>query len=89
MQDYLPHPSQLHQPFVCHVCHFSALDNSGLLQHLSVSPHCSMSAADGCPSICINDDFNDNAMLDDDSLVGISAHGYKSNASDLVGVSRA
>ena len=29
------------QHFVCHVCHFHALDASGLLQHASVSTHCS------------------------------------------------
>jgi hypothetical protein len=70
---------------------FSSLDNSGLLQqHLSVSPHCSMLG-----SMCINDlpedndDYNNNVMLDDYSLVGISAHGYNSNAPDLVGVSHA
>jgi hypothetical protein len=36
-----------------------------------------------------NDDYNNNVMLDDDSLVGISAHGYNSDAPDFVGVSRA
>jgi hypothetical protein len=34
-----------------------------------------------------NDDDNNKVILDDDSLVGISAHGYESDAPDLVGVS--
>jgi hypothetical protein len=34
-------PQQL---LVCRVCHFHALDGSGLLQHLSNSTHCSSSA---------------------------------------------
>ena len=54
------------QPFVCRLCHFSALDASGLLQHLSVSPHCSMSASlfpptphesvDSSPPLDVNND---------------------------------
>ena len=41
-RDHPPHLLQPpHPPFVCRVCHFSSLDNSGLLQHLSVSQHCS------------------------------------------------
>ena len=40
----LENPSlQLHQPFVCHVCPFLALDSHGLLQHLSICTNCSMS----------------------------------------------
>ena len=42
-------PLQPPQPFVCGVCHFSALDASGLRQHLSVSPHCSMSVRFSSP----------------------------------------
>ena len=62
------------------------LDNSGLLQHLSVSQHCSGMLG----SMCINDlgdndDSNNNVLLDiDDSSMGSSDHGYTSNGPDLV-----
>ena len=90
-RDHPPHLSQPpHPPFVCHVCHFSSLDNSGLLQHLAVSQHCSTMMG----STCINDvgekdDSDTNVLLDvDDASMGSSDHGHTSDGPDLVSRAR-
>jgi len=85
-RDHPPHLSQPpHPPFVCRVCHFSSLDNSGLLQHLSVSQHCSMLGSMCINDLGDNDDSNNNVLLDidDDSSMGSSAHGYTSDGPDF------
>jgi hypothetical protein len=66
------------QPYVCRICHFPALDSTGLLQHLSVSPYCSRMSeplipptlpehvAGLPPSI---DFHNDDAIIDDNDNI--------------------
>jgi hypothetical protein len=68
---------------VCHICHFLALNSTGLLQHLSVSPHCSWmwgpfisptpdEPIDSSPPMDLDNDYmdkfiNQNCMADEDS----------------------
>jgi hypothetical protein len=84
-----------HQPFVCRVCHFLALDSSGLLQHLSDSLQCSVSLrfiptgnpsenGDGLPSVnTILNDVDEEEIYDIcngmDSSSEQAAHAYDSD----------
>jgi hypothetical protein len=70
------------QHFVCHICHFLALNSTGLLQHLFVSHHCSQMSGPFIPptpdkpvdsSLPIDLDYdytdkfnNQNCMADED-----------------------
>jgi hypothetical protein len=74
------------QLFVCLVCHFHALDASGLIQHLSDSMHCS-SSGPFIPSIDMDADIdsnNNNIMLDEKSSGADVAGGYDSNGKEEV-----
>jgi hypothetical protein len=80
VQGMLPQPSHSQQPFSCHVCHFPALDDRGLLHHLSSSLHCStlgllvpsigtLTEDQSFPMDVDNetDFFSDNCLVDDDT----------------------
>jgi hypothetical protein len=73
-------------PFICTVCNFHALDQSGLLQHLHDSTHCyTIVNADQSP-FNGDDDCSDNNCLPsnvEDSTVDIEEEHYESDGTHV------
>jgi hypothetical protein len=73
-------------PFICTVCNFHALDQSGLLQHLHDSTHCyTIVNADQSP-FNGDDDCSDNNCLPsnvENSTVDIEEEHYKSDGTHV------
>jgi hypothetical protein len=82
-------PSNPLQPLICTVCHFCALDGSGLLQHLHDSAHCyRIVNADQGPPISRNDhDYPDDDNIlpfaGDDSTTVLQEDPYESDSSHV------